>query len=139
MFDPVTFIGPLLVQLVVDVVRQIAFALPIAYAWEFEKNALWCRDGESAVLMELPLFITGLAAGSISVLTWPHEGIVPYPFAALAVVGSVPLTAAFLSRTGVMFREIGTQPPSMFATRESMIFALGIALMRFWSITLSAQ
>jgi hypothetical protein len=119
----------LCLQLMFDVVRQIAFALPAAYAWEYEKNALW-RDAENTAILQLGVLVTGLAAGSISVLTWPSEGIVGYPFAALAALASVPLSAVFLARTGVMFREIGTQPPSMFATRDAMIFAIGISLTR---------
>lgn len=129
MFDPVTIAGTLCLQLMFDVVRQIAFALPAAYAWEFEKNTLW-REAENTAMWPLAILITGLAAGSISVLTWPSEGIVAYPFAALAAVASVPLAAGFLSRTGMMFREIGAQPPSMFAVRDATIFALGISLMR---------
>ena len=129
MFDPVTLAGTLGLQLLFDVVRQIAFALPAAYAWEFEKNTLW-RETENTALLQLAILITGLAAGSISVLTWPSEGIVGYPYAALAALVSVPLTAVFLSKTGVMFREIGARPPSMFGVRDSAIFAFGIALTR---------
>ena len=119
----------LCLQVLFDVVRQVAFALPAAYVWEFEKNTLW-REAENTALLQLAILITGLAAGSISVLTWPSEGIVTYPFAAFAAVASVPLTSVFLSRTGLMFREIGAQPPSMFAIRDSMIFALGVSLTR---------
>ena len=129
MFDPVPLAATLCLQLMFDVVRQIAFALPAAYAWEFEKNTLW-REAEHTPVLQLAVLVTGLAAGSISVLTWPHEGIVGYPFAALAALVSVPLTAMFLSKTGVMFREIGAQAPSMFAVRDATIFALGISLTR---------
>ena len=129
MFDPVSIAGTLCLQLLFDVVRQIAFALPAAYAWEFEKNTLW-REAENTALLQLAILVTGLAAGSISVLTWPSEGIVEYPFAAGAAIASVPIASLFLSRTGLMFREIGAEPPSMFAVRDSMIFALGISLTR---------
>jgi hypothetical protein len=130
MFDPIAILGPLVLQLCIDAIRQVAFALPIAYAWEFEKNALWCRDGESAALLEVPLFITGLAAGSISVLLWPHEQLVAYPAAAFALLASPLLTGAFMRHTGILFRDLGKQPPSMFGVRDATIFALGISLMR---------
>jgi hypothetical protein len=130
MFDPITFVGPLVLQLGVDVIRQVAFALPIAFAWEFEKNALWWREGESVVVMQVPLLITGLAAGSISVLIWPHEHIVGYPAAAFIALASPLVTGAFMRHTGSMFRELGQHPPSMFAVRDATIFALGISLMR---------
>lgn len=130
MFDPIAISGPLVLQLCIDAIRQIAFALPIAYLWEFEKNALWCRDGEVVVMMEVPLFITGLAAGSISVLLWPHEHIVSYPAAAFAALASPLLAGAFMRHTGTTFRDLGKQPPSMFAVRDAAIFALGISLMR---------
>lgn len=130
MFDPAAILGPLVLQLCIDVIRQIAFALPIAYLWEFEKNALWCRDGEAVVMMEVPLFITGLTAGSISVLIWPHEQLVTNPAAAFALLASPLLTGAFMRHTGILFRDLGKQTPSMFDVREAAIFALGISLMR---------
>lgn len=130
MFDLAAILGPLVLQLCIDVIRQIAFALPIAYAWEFEKNALWCREGEAVVMMEVPLFITGLAAGSISVLIWPHEQLVSYPAAAFALLATPLLTGAFMRHAGILFRDLGKQPPSMFDVRDATIFALGISLMR---------
>ena len=135
MFDPTAIVGPLVLQLCIDVIRQIAFALPIAFLWEFEKNALWCREGEAVVLMEVPLLITGLTAGSISVLLWPHENIVAYPLAAFAALASPLFTGAFMRHTGIMFRELGQSPPSMFAVRDATIFALGISLMRVATLT----
>ena len=130
MFDPTAIIGPLVLQLCIDVIRQIAFALPIAYAWEFEKNALWCRDGETVTLMEVPLFITGLTAGSISVLIWPHEQFATYAIAVFALLASPLLTGTFMRHAGILFRDLGKQPPSMFDARDAAIFALGISLMR---------
>ena len=76
------------------------------------------------------LLITGLAAGSISVLTWPPEQIVAVPLAAATAMMSPFVTGFFLDRTGVLFRELGKNPPSMFAARDAMIFALGLSLMR---------
>lgn len=121
--------GTVCLQLALDVVRQVAFALPIGYVWEFEKAAVW-RDVERFGVAEVPVFITGLAAGSISVLTWPHEQIVAAPLAALAAMMSPLVTAFFLEQTSVMFRQLGKQPPSMYAMREATIFAVGISLMR---------
>lgn len=130
MLDLVPFASVLGLQLLFDVVRQIAFALPVAYVWELEKNALWWREGEPAALIQVPLLITGLAAGSISVLTWPHEQIVAGPFAAGAALASVPVTGMLLSKAAVLFRELGSPPPSLFAVRDATIFALGLSLMR---------
>lgn len=129
--------GPLVLQLCIDVIRQIAFALPIAYLWEYEKNALWCRDGEAVVMMEVPLFITGLTAGSISVLIWPHEQLVTNPAAAFALLASPLLTGVFMRHAGILFRDLGKQPPSMFDVRDAAIFALGISLMRAATLLVS--
>jgi hypothetical protein len=129
MFDPVSLAGLVCLQLLFDVVRQIAFALPAAYAWEFEKNTLW-REAEDTAALPLAILVTGLAAGSISVLVWPSEGIVAYPFAAVVALVSAPLSAVFLAKTRTVFHEIGTRPPSMFAVRDALIFALGISLTR---------
>jgi hypothetical protein len=135
MFDPIALLGPLVLQLCIDAIRQVAFALPIAYAWEFEKNALWCRDGDTVVMMEVPLFITGLAAGSISVLLWPHEHIVSYPLAAFAALASPLLSGVFMRHAGATFRDLGRNPPSMFDIRDAAIFGLGLSVMRLVTLT----
>jgi hypothetical protein len=128
MLDPITLLATVCLQLGIDVVRQVAFALPIAFAWEFERNTLW-QEAEHSML-EVALLITGLAAGSISVLTWPQENFVSYPLAALVAVASPLVTGLFMFRTGRFFRELGKVPPSMFAIRDATIFALGISLTR---------
>ena len=130
MRDPiVAIVGAVCLQLALDVVRQVAFALPIGYVWEFEKAAVW-RDVEHFGVAEIPVFITGLAAGSISVLTWPHEQMVALPFAAIAALASPLLTGIFLDQTGLFFRQLGKHPPSMYSIRDATIFALGISLTR---------
>ena len=130
MLDMVTLLAPVCLQLGFDVVRQVAFALPIAFAWEFEKNAFFWRESLPPPALEGSLLITGLAAGSISVLIWPQENLVGVPFAALALLASPLFTGALMRRTGVWFRELGHNPPSMFAVRHAAIFAFGISLTR---------
>lgn len=131
MFQELTiFLGAACLQLGVDVIRQAAFALPVAYVWEFEKQALWYREGDNPAALQIAVFITGLAAGSISVLTWPHGDVVGYPLTALVAMASPLITGVFMSKTGVLFRELGKQPPSMFAVRDATIFAIGLSLMR---------
>ena len=39
--DPVFFLGTLFLQLGIEVVRQLAFAMPVAFAWEFERDIAW--------------------------------------------------------------------------------------------------
>jgi hypothetical protein len=121
--------GTVCLQLALDVIRQVAFALPIGYVWEFEKATVW-RDVEHSGVAEVPVFITGLAAGSISVLTWPHEQIVALPIAAMAALASPLVSGLFLHQAGLLVRHLGTQPPSLFAVRDATIFALGLSLMR---------
>lgn len=123
------FLTALCLQVLVDVVRQVAFALPIAFVWEFEKAAVW-HDVEHSGAAEIPILITGLAAGSISVLTWPHEHIVGLPFAAAAAIASPVFAGVFMRHAGLLFRDLGQEPPSMFSMRDATIFALGISLMR---------
>lgn len=125
----IAFLTALCLQVLVDVVRQVAFALPIAFVWEFEKAAVW-HDVEHSGAAEIPILITGLAAGSISVLTWPHEQMVALPFAAVAALASPLLTGMFLDKTGLFFRQLGKEPPSMYSIRDATIFALGISLTR---------
>ena len=130
MWELVTLLAPVCLQLGFDVVRQVAFALPIAFAWEFEKNVFAWRESLPPSALEGSLLITGLAAGSISVLLWPQENIVAVPFAALALLASPLFTGAFMRHTGILFRELGQDPPSMFAVRDAAIFAFGISLTR---------
>lgn len=130
MWEVVTLLAPVCLQLGFDVVRQVAFALPIAFAWEFEKNVFSWRESLPPSALEVSLLITGLAAGSISVLLWPQENIVAVPFAALALLASPLFTGAFMRHTGILFRELGQDPPSMFAVRDAAIFSFGISLTR---------
>jgi hypothetical protein len=130
MIELIAFLGLVCLQLGVEVIRQAAFALPVAYVWEFEKHALWWREGEDPAYLEVPLLITGLAAGSISVLTWPHGDVVSYPLNTIAALASPLITGGFMYKTGLLFRELGKQPPSMFAVRDATIFAVGISMMR---------
>jgi hypothetical protein len=130
MSDPITFAGAVCLQLGIDAVRQVAFALPIAFAFEFEKKAFWLRESVPPSAVEVAILITGLAAGSISVLMWPHEHIVGLPFAAAAAIASPVFAGAFMRHAGLMFRDLGQDPPSMFSMRDATIFALGISLMR---------
>ena len=127
--DVIFLAGTVCLQLALDVVRQVAFALPIGYVWEFEKAAVW-HDVDRSGVADVPVFITGLAAGSISVLTWPHEQIVTLPFAAMVALASPLVSGWFLHQTGLLCRQLGTQPPSLFAVRDATIFALGLSLTR---------
>jgi len=36
----------------------------------------------------------------------------------------------FMRHAGLLFRDLGQEPPSMFSMRDATIFALGISLMR---------
>ena len=127
--EPIAFLPALCLQVLIDVVRQVAFALPIAFVWEFEKAAVWHGVDQSGAA-EVPLLVTGLAAGSISVLVWPHEQIVGMPSAVMAALASPLLTGVVLDKTGLLFRQLGTHPPSMCSSRDATIFALGVSLMR---------
>lgn len=130
MWDPITIAGAVCLQLGVDVCRQFAFALPIAFAWEFEKSAIWGLAIEQTAAAEVGLLITGLTAGAISVLTWPDGSAGGNLFVAIAALASPLVTGGLMFRTGRLFRELGQSPPSMFGVRDATIFAAGISLMR---------
>lgn len=122
-------VGAVCLQFAFDVVRQVAFALPIGFVWEFEKAAVW-HGVDLSGAAEVPVLITGLAAGSLSVLTWPQEQLVAFPLAAFAALASPLLTGLLMEQTGGLCRRLGTQPPSLYAVRDATIFAAGISLMR---------
>lgn len=127
--DSVTFLGTLFLQLGVEVVRQLAFAMPVAFAWEFERDIVQWYQADHHV-EAVALLISGLAAGTISVLTWPQGFTDQHPFVGIAAIASPIVTGFLMYRTGVLLREFGQKPPALFAIRSASIVAIGISLIR---------
>jgi hypothetical protein len=127
-FDPVLFLGTLFLQLGIEVVRQLAFAMPVAFAWEFERDIAWWTTERR--LEDAALLITGVAAGVTSVLMWPHTFTDQRPFLELAVLGSPLLTAMLMCKTASLLRRLGQQPPALLDQRSATIVAIGMSLAR---------
>src|SRR3712207_640292 len=106
-FDPVPFLGTLFLQLGIEVVRQLAFAMPVAFAWEFERDIAWWSTDRR--LETGALLITGLAAGMISALMWPHTFTDQRPFFEVAMIVSPLLTALLMDRAASILRGLGQQ------------------------------
>jgi hypothetical protein len=122
------FLGTLFLQLAIEVVRQLAFAMPVAFAWEFERDIAWWtvdRRMESAALL-----VTGLAAGTISGVMWPHTFTDQRPFFELALIASPLLTAFLMYRTGFVLRGLGQEPPVLLNLRSATIVAIGMSVTR---------
>ena len=129
MSDLVAFLGMLLLQLGVEVVRQLAFAMPVAFAWEFERDIVqWYQEDHH--VEAIALLVTGLAAGTISVLTWPQVITNQRPFVEIAAIASPMMTGFLMYRAGVLLRDIGQKPPVLFDIRSASIVAIGMSLIR---------
>ena len=131
--DPVFFLGTLFLQLGIEVVRQLAFAMPVAFAWEFERDIAWWSTDRR--LENGALLITGLAAGMISALMWPHTFTDQRPFFEVAMIVSPLLTAVLMDRAGSLLRDIGQQPPVMLDLRSATIVAIGMSVTRLAALT----
>ena len=127
-FDPAFFLGTLFLQLGIEVVRQLAFAMPVAVAWEFERGIAWWTVDRR--MEAVSLFITGLAAGTISSLMWPHTFTDQRPFLELAVIASPMLTALLMYGTGSILRELGQTLPILLNLRSATIVAIGMSVTR---------
>ncbi len=127
--DSATFLGILFLQLGVEVVRQLAFAMPVAFAWEFERDIVQWYQNDHHV-EAVALLVTGLAAGTISVLTWPHGFTDQHPFVEIAAIASPVVTGFLMYGTGILLRELGQKPPALFDIRSASIVAIGISLIR---------
>lgn len=129
MSDLVAFLGILFLQLGVEVTRQLAFAMPVAFAWEYERDIVqWYQDDHH--VEAIALLVTGLAAGTISVLAWPHGFTDQRPFVEIAAIASPVMTGFVMYRTGLFLRELGQKPPALFDIRSASIVAIGISLIR---------
>jgi hypothetical protein len=129
MLDAIAFLGILCLQLGVEVVRQLAFAMPAAFAWEFERDiAWWYRDDR--YVEAIALLVTGLAAGIISVMAWPHDFTNVAPLLGIAAIASPMVTGLIMYRTGVFLRRLGQEPPALLNLRSASIVAIGISLIR---------
>jgi hypothetical protein len=137
MSDLVAFLGTLFLQLGVEVVRQLAFAMPVAFAWEFERDIVqWYQDDHH--VEAIALLVTGLAAGTISVLAWPHGFTNQRPFVEIAVIASPMMTGFVMYRTGILLRELGQKPPALFDIRSASIVAIGMSLIRIATLSSAA-
>lgn len=123
------FLGTLFLQLSIEVVRQLAFAMPVAFAWEYERGFAWWSGNDRRV-ESIALLITGLAAGTISVLAWPYTFTDQRPFFELAMIASPLLTAVLMHRTGFVLRGLGQEPPMLFNLRSATIVAMAMTLSR---------
>ncbi len=122
------FLGTLFLQVGIEVVRQLAFAMPVAFAWEFERDIAWWTSDRR--LETAALLISGLVAGTISAVMWPHTFTDQRPFFELAVIASPFLTALLMYRAGFVLRGLGQEPPMLFNLRAAGIVAIGISLSR---------
>jgi hypothetical protein len=122
------FLGTLFLQLGIEVVRQLAFAMPVAFAWEFERDIAWWSTDRR--LEDAALLITGFAAGTISALMWPHTFTDQRPFFEVALVASPLVTARLMDRAGSILRGLGQQPPVMLDRRSATIVAIGMSVTR---------
>ena len=127
--DSVTFLGTLFLQLGVEVVRQLAFAMPVAFAWEFERDIVQWYQNDHHV-EAVALLVSGLAAGTISVLAWPQGFTDQHPFVGIAAIASPIVTGFLMYRSGLLLRGFGQKPPALFAIRSASIVAIGISLIR---------
>jgi hypothetical protein len=122
------FLGTLFLQLAIEVVRQLAFAMPVAFAWEFERDIAWWSTDRR--LENGALLITGFAAGMISALMWPHTFTDQRPIFELALIVSPLLSAVLMHRTGAILRALGHQPQLLLDLRCAGIVAIGMTLSR---------
>lgn len=123
------FLGTLFLQLGIEVVRQLAFAMPVAFAWEFERDIAWW-SGNDERIESIALLITGLAAGVIGVFAWPYTFTDQRPFFEMAVIASPVLTAVLMYGTGLLLRRIGQQAPMLCDLRAASLVAIGMSLSR---------
>ena len=138
MLDAIAFLGILSLQLGVEVVRQLAFAMPAAFAWEFERDIAWWYRGDSYV-EAIALLITGLAAGTISVMTWPHGFTDVAPLVGIAAIASPVVTGLIMYRAGLLLRWLGQEPPALLNVRSASIVAIGISLVRIVMLSPAAS
>lgn len=122
------FLGTLFLQVGIEVVRQLAFAMPVAFAWEFERDIAWWSTDRR--IEDVALLITGFAAGMISALMWPYTFTDQRPFFELAMVASPLLTGVLMYRTGFLLRQLGQNPPVLFDLRAASIVAIGMSVTR---------
>lgn len=122
------FLGTLFLQVGIEVVRQLAFAMPVAFAWEFERDIAWWSTDRR--IEDVALLITGFAAGMISALMWPYTFTDQRPFFELAMVASPLLTGVLMYRTGFLLRQLGQNPPVLFDLRSASIVAIGMSVTR---------
>src|SRR5688500_12399046 len=130
MWDAAILAAAVCARLGADVAGQVTLAMLVAYAWEFEKAALWPNVSDHPVVADLSLLVTGLLTGMLGVLAWPRREIDhPFVMQAAAIVSPVAV-GIMMYGAGQLLRRRGQEPPALLAVHAITIFALGVALVR---------
>ena len=130
MSEETAALGALCLQLGLDVTLQVALALLVAYAWEYERRLIWWDVEAHPVLTDLLLLFTGLCAGALGVLAWPHGFIERNQFLEISSIVSPAVAGFMMHRTGTLLRARGYEPPALLAVHAATIFVVGVALVR---------
>jgi hypothetical protein len=132
MWDAILFAAAVCARLGADVAGQVMLALLVAYAWEYEKAALWSDVTvfEHPLMTDLALLVTGVATGLLGVLAWPRMEIDQLLVLQAATAMSPVAAGVLMYRAGQFLRRRGYEPPALLAVHAITIFALGVALVR---------
>jgi hypothetical protein len=130
MWDAAILAAAVCVRLGADVAGQVTLAMLVAYAWEYEKAALWPNVSDHPVVTDLALLITGLLTGLLGVLAWPRGEIDQQFVLQAATILSPVAVGVMMYGAGKWLRRRGLEPPALLAVHAITIFALGVALVR---------
>lgn len=135
MWDAASLAVAVCARLGADVAGQVTLAMLVAYAWEYEKAALWPNVSDHPVVADLSLLVTGLLTGMLGVLAWPRgEFDQQFVLQAAAILSPVAV-GVMMYRAGELLRRRGQEPPALLAVHAITIFALGVALVRTAMLT----
>ena len=130
MSEETVALGALFVRLGLDVAAQVTLAVLVAYAWEFERQLIWWDVEAHPVATDLLLLGTGLAAGAVGVLAWPHGFIERNQFLEVSAIISPAMAGFMMHRTGTLLRARGYEPPALLAVHAATLFVVGVVLIR---------
>lgn len=135
MWDAAVLAAAVCMRLGADVAGQATLAMLVAYAWEYEKAALWPNVQDHPVVADLSLLVTGLLTGMLGVLAWPRGEIDQEFVIQAAAILSPVAVGVMMYRAGELLRQRGQEPPALLAVHAITIFALGVALVRTAMLT----
>jgi len=125
------FLAELLLQLVLEILRQILFEFAVSLGWQSLTNSVRREREAPPVRAALAHLFIGVAAGAASIAVFGTRITEHSLFPGVSLIAAPLGTGIAMHRFGRLWSDGGKDRPVLFTFRAGALFAFGMALARF--------